>query len=99
MSVMPSPDEERAIPQGERVKVEGGLEVQLATIHGTESVDASLGGHGFMVPMDTQNPAIIVFQKGGYAGHYTLPEEIAWREIPELLKTDYVRGILDKYRK
>ena len=97
MSVMPSPDEERAIPHGEIIRVKGGLEIQLGTIEGSELVDVSLGGHGHMVPMRTQVPGIIVFKKGGYAGHYTLPDELAEKELPELLQTEYLKGIIEDF--
>lgn len=99
MSVMPGRNAESAIPHGEKRRVDSALEIQLATIKRSEMVDASAGGHGFMVPMDTRDPGIIVFQKGDYAGHYTLPDELAEKELPELLQTEYLKGILDKYKR
>ncbi len=99
MSVMPIPGEERAIPRGDVIKVKPGLEIQLAIIEGSEPLDVSAGGHGVMMSVDTSLPGIIVFEKGSYAGHYTLPEDLAEKNLPELLKTDYVQGILDKYKR
>ena len=96
---MPSADEERAIPYGEPLAVGGGLEVQLATIRGTEIVDVSAGGHGVMMPIDTTNPGIIVFVKRSYVGHYTLPAELGEQPLSEVVKTKYVREILEKYKK
>jgi len=95
---MPSPDEERAIPRGELLAV-GGLEVQLATIRGTEMVDVSAGGHGVMMPVGTTKPGIIIFHKRAYLGHYTLPAELGEQPLSEVMKTEYVLGILEKYKK
>jgi len=99
MSVMPSPDEERAIPLGDRLAVDGGLEVQLAIIYGTEPLDVSAGGHGVMMSADTRNPGIIVFKKSNYLGHYTLPAELGEQPLSEVVKTVYFQGILEKYKK
>ncbi len=96
---MPSRESERAVPRGEKIKLDGGLEIQLAVIVGTRQVDASAGRHGYMVPVQTREPGIIIFQSGNYAGHYTLPEEIAKKELADLCQTKYIEEIIGRYRK
>ncbi len=99
MSVMPRRETERALPRGEKIKVQEGLELQLATIEGTRKVDVSAGRHGHLVPVRTREPGIMVFQNGNYAGHYTLPEEMSKKELGELCQTKYIEKIIGRYRR